>query len=202
MNNLADKKRSARIYSVIFSAVLWLMFGGFCLGQTAPPKSDVVHIVSDRLEAYQLQRQIVFIDNVVARQGELTIRGDQMTIFYREKGNPESDDEDLGGRIDRIVVEGSVRITQKKVIATGEHAVYFKAENKLVLTGQPRVEQGKDFIQGEKITLFLDTEKSIVEGGPSGPVEATIYSSARGGPVDRGSTKGVGSSGKDRQPGG
>ena len=63
--------------------------------------------------------------------------------------------------------------------------VYFSEENKVVLTGKPRVEQGKDSIQGEKITLFLDTDKSVVEGGPSRPVEATIYSSSSGGLVDR-----------------
>jgi len=184
VSHLIHKKWTWSIHSLIFLIVSWLLFGTLCLGQTRESESDFVHIVSDRLEAYQLKRQVVFIGNVVARQGELTIRGERMTIFYMDKKTPEATEGNLTGRIDRVEVDGNVRIAQNKILATGEHAVYFDRENKVVLTGQPRVERGKDFIQGDKITLFLDSEKSVVEGGPSGPVEATIYSSASGGIVD------------------
>ena len=112
-----------------------------------------------------------------------------MTIYYLEKGNPKPNKEGLAGKLDRIEVDGGVHITQKTIVATAEHVVYFDEENKIVLTGKPRVERGKDSIQGDKITLFLDSEKSVVEGGPSRPVEATIFSTSRGGPVDRASDK-------------
>jgi len=163
---------------------MWLLSSGLSHGQTAAPKDAPVHIVSNRLEAYQQQRKVIFIGNVVAKQGEITIQGDRLTIFYLERENPEPNEEGLAGKIERIEVDGNVRITQKNVVATGEHVVYFNEENKIVLTGKPRVERGKDFIEGEKITLFLDTEKSVVEGGPSRPVEATIFSSSGGGSVD------------------
>ena len=203
MNKLVNKKWPGRIYLVVILAMLALLFSWLCRAEAAPPKkSDVVRIVSDRLEAYEQQRQVIFIGNVVAKQGELTILGDRMTIFYLEGENPESDDEGLAPKIDKIMVEGSVRITQKNVVATGERAVYFSAENKVVLTGEPKVHQDKNFIQGDKITLFLDSEKSIVEGGPSGPVEATIYRSASGGPVDRSSVTGEGKSGRGSDTGG
>jgi lipopolysaccharide export system protein LptA len=180
-----------------------LLFSWLIRAEAAPQtKDDVVRIVSDRLEAYEQQRQVIFIGNVVAKQGELTILGDRMTIFYLAVENPESSDEGLAAKIDRIMVEGSVRITQKNVVATGERAVYFSEENKVVLTGEPKVQQDKNFIQGDKITLFLDSEKSIVEGGPSGPVEATIYRSASGGPIDRASATGEGISGSGSDTGG
>jgi len=184
------KNKDAKIYkpcrhSVIVLAIAWLLFGGLSHGQAKAPEDAPIHIVSDSLEAYQQQQRVVFIGHVVAKQGELTIRGDRMTVFYLEQAHPESDEERLAGKIDRVEVDGNVHITQKKVVATGDRVVYFSEENKIVLTGKPRVERGKDFIQGEKITLFLDSEKSVVEGGPSQPVEATIYSSSSGGLVDR-----------------
>jgi lipopolysaccharide export system protein LptA len=190
VNNLIVKKGKTYTYSVIVLAIVWLLFGGLSQGQSATPKDGPVHIVSDRLEAYQQQQKVIFIGNVVAKQGELTIRGDRMTIFYLERKNPQPDEEGLGGKVERIEVDGGVHITQKKIVATGEHVVYFNEENKIILTGEPRVEQGKDSIQGEKITLFLDTEKSVVEGGPSRPVEATIYSSSSGGSFVGASDKG------------
>ena len=203
MNTLVYNKWPGRIWLVVSLALVALLFSWLFRAEAAPQtKDDVVHIVSDRLEAYEQQRQVIFIGNVIAKQGELTILGDRMTIFYLEGENPESNDGGLGARIDKIMVEGSVRITQKNVVATGERAVYFDEENKVVLTGEPKVQQDKNFIQGDKITLFLDSEKSIVEGGPSGPVEATIYRSESGGPVDRSSVTGEGKSGSGRDTGG
>ena len=176
MKTLVYKKWPNRIYLVVSLAMVGLLVGWLFRAEAAPQtKDNVVRIKSDRLEAYEQQQQVIFIGNVVAKQGELTILGDRMTIFYLKGENPKSNDEGVGTKIDRIMVEGSVRITQKNVVATGERAVYFDEENKVVLTGEPRVQQDKDFVQGDKITLFLDTEKSIVEGGPSGPVEATIF---------------------------
>lgn len=190
MNNLVVKKCKTCTHSVIVLAIMWLLFSGLSHGQTKAPKDAPVHIVSDRLEAYQQQQKVIFIGNVVAKQGELTIRGDRMTIFYKEKENSQPNEEGLTEQLDRIEVDGGVHISQKEIVATGEHVVYFNEENKIVLTGKPRVERGKDSIQGDKITLFLDTEKSVVEGGPSRPVEATIYSSSSGGLVDGASDKG------------
>ena len=190
MNNLVLKKCKRYTYSIFLLASGWLLFSGLGHGQTEAPKDAPVHIVSDRVEAYQEQRKVIFIGHVVAKQGELTIRGDRMTVFYLNKENSQPNDEGLAGKVERIEVDGGVHISQKKIVATGEHVVYFSEENKVILTGNPRVEQDKDFIQGDKITLFLDTEKSVVEGGPSRPVEATIYSSGSGGFVDGASDKG------------
>lgn len=182
--------------------MLGLLFTALFQVQAAPAKRDTIHIVSDRLEAYQQKQQVIFIGHVVAKQGELTIRGDRMTIFYLEDKPAEAKDDDLGGSVERIDVEGNVRITHKNTLATGQHAVYYRSENKFVLTGKPRVQQKENFIQGDKITHFLDSEKSIVEGGPSGPVEATIFSTASGGSVDRSSAAGDGESGTDGNTGG
>jgi lipopolysaccharide export system protein LptA len=160
-----------------------------------PPDSETVHIVSDRLEARQQQRQVIFSGHVVATQGDLTIKGDRMTIFYLEGGGDQTGTNDLGQKVDRIVVEGNVRILQRDRLATGGRAVYYRSENKVVLTGNPRIRRDKDFVQGQRITLFLDSEKSIVEGGPSKPVEATIYSPVPKDSVDRSKREGGGSSG-------
>ena len=136
MNALVYKKWPDLICLVVSLATVALLFSWLCRVEAAPQtKDDGVHIVSDRLEAYEQQRQVIFIGNVVAKQGELTILGDRMTIFYLEGENHESNDKGLGAKIDKIMVEGSVRITQKNVVATGERAVYFDEENKVILTG-------------------------------------------------------------------
>jgi lipopolysaccharide export system protein LptA len=126
----------------------------------------------------------------------LTIKADRMTVFYLDKDGDQVDAGDLGARLDKIVIEGNVRISQKDSLATGRQAIYYRSDNKVVLTGEPRVQRGKDVIKGNSITVFIDSEKSIVEGGPSGPVEAIIFSpGGLGGSVDQDSVGGRANSG-------
>ena len=157
-----------------------------------PDKAEPIHITSNQVEAFQQQHQVVFSGHVVATQKDIVVRGDKMTVFYADKGQGDAKGSDLGGgSVDKIVVEGNVQITQGERVATGKVATYYRADNKVVLTGDPRVVRNQDSIQGERITLFLDSEKSIVESGPSGRVQATIYSSGPKGAAD-GSKSGEG----------
>ena len=157
-----------------------------------PDKAEPIHITSDQVEAFQQQHQVVFSGHVVATQKDIVVRGDKMTVFYVDKGPGDAKGSDLGGgSVDKIVVEGNVQITQGERVATGKVATYYRADNKVVLTGDPRVVRNQDSIQGDRITLFLDSEKSIVESGPSGRVQATIYSSGPKGAAD-GSKSGEG----------
>lgn len=164
--------------------------------------ADVIRITSDRLEANQQERQVTFVGNVVATKGDLKIQGDRMTIHYREGLAAERNNHNLAESVDRAAVDGNVRIFRKNTLVTAEHAVYYLSENKIVLTGEPRVQRDKDFIQGSSITYFLDSEKSIVEGGPAGPVEATIYGAERVASSDKSSGERAGRSGTDSDEGG
>jgi lipopolysaccharide export system protein LptA len=173
-------------------------------GGAAAQEDSVVRIQSDRLDADQRQQQVVFQGNVVARQGDLTIQGDRLTVFYLKEDAAEVKADNLARRVDRIVVEGNVRISQRDCVATGEHAVYHRSENKVVLTGQPEVRRERDVISGTSITLFLASQKSVVEGGPSGPVEATIFTPEEegGGFIDEGSAEATGHSATESGEGG
>jgi lipopolysaccharide export system protein LptA len=167
-----------------------------------PEQSEPIHITSDRVEAFQQQRQVIFIGHVVATQKDTTIWGDKMTVFYAEKNPGAKQSSDLGGPVDHIVVEGNVRITQGDRVATSEVATYYQADNKVILTGHPRATRNQDIITGERIIYFLDSDKSIVESGPSGRVQATLHSgNPQGAPVGS-KGEGKGSSTAAGDPGG
>ncbi|NLI31788.1 MAG: hypothetical protein GX422_03240 [Deltaproteobacteria bacterium] len=82
-------------------------------------------------------------------------------------------------KIDRIEVEGNVRISQRDKLATSEKAVYYHQEQKIVLMGRPVVSQGKDKVQGRLITLYIAQGKSVVEGGEETPVQAVLHPSRK-----------------------
>ena len=124
-----------------------------------------IDIRSDRLEANDAKKQMRFIGNVVAKQGDLTIYAQEITLYYSEGG----------GDIDRVEALRDVRIVQGEKVATGQKGVFHNREAKIVLTGSPRVNQGQDFISGEQITVFINEERSEVLGQEGGRVNAVFH---------------------------
>jgi lipopolysaccharide export system protein LptA len=148
-------------------------------GKTAPGKilqSDApLRIASDRMEANQNDKTILFEGHVVVQQDDLTITGKRLTVYTAEDRKNAAAPSTMVDKIDRIEVEGDVTISQKDKVATSERAVYYHEEQKIVLSGQPSVVQGEDRIQGRLITLLLAQGKSIVEGGAETPVQALLH---------------------------
>lgn len=124
-----------------------------------------IDIRSDRLEANDAKKQMRFVGNVVAKQGDLTIYAQEVTLYYSEGS----------GEVDRVEALRDVRIVQGEKVATGQKGVFFNREAKIVLTGSPRVNQGEDFISGEKITVFINEERSEVSGQEGGRVNAVFH---------------------------
>lgn len=144
-----------------------------------PPKilqsDSPLRIASDRMEAHQKERTILFEGNVVVQQDDLTITGRKLWVYAAEGGQDPADQSAMVDRIDRIEVEGEVKITQQDKVALADKAVYYHNENKIVLSGHPSVSQGEDTIQGRLITLLLAEGRSIVEGGAQAPVQAVLH---------------------------
>lgn len=144
-------------------------------------KSDSpLHIASDRMEVRQRDRTIVFQGHVVVRQDDLTITGNQLKVTAaRVDPSIRNDQSAIVDKIDRIEVEGGVKITQREKQATADKAVYYHQEQKIVLLGNPVVSQGLDKVQGRLITLYIAEGKSVVEGGEQTPVQALLHPSRK-----------------------
>lgn len=149
---------------------LLLLLAGFTSAADKMPtgsydSSQPINITSDRLEADDAARQVKFLGNVVARQGEVVIYSAVLTLFYSE-GSKE---------IDRVEADRDVRIVQGDRVATGDKAVFYQADGRIVLTGNARVHQGADFVEGDVITVLLGEEKSVVHGREGSRVNAVFH---------------------------
>ncbi|TYO99507.1 lipopolysaccharide export system protein LptA [Geothermobacter ehrlichii] len=153
------KRRFCLIFLVCLLAVPCPVPAADAFNRDAP-----LEITSDRLEADDVSKTVVFIGHVVGRQDDLTIHAGRLTVHYRQ-----------GRQIRTIVAEEDVRIIQGERVATGQKAVFDRQEATIVLTGDPRVNQGKDFVAGERITVFLDEKRSLVEGGEKERVRALFH---------------------------
>lgn len=130
-------------------------------------KSEPIYITSDRMEADRQKNVLVYIGQVVAIQGEMTLRSDKLTTYF---------DPDLQ-QIKEAIAEGKqVRMTQGDRIATGTRAVFDGVAQTVTMTGKPIVRQGNSEIAGSKITYFMVEDRVIVESGKDvNRVTGTIF---------------------------
>jgi lipopolysaccharide export system protein LptA len=126
-----------------------------------------ITIKSNELSADNKGKTAVFTGKVVAKQGDLTIFCDKMTVYYGT----------VKGDVDKIEADGNVRIVQENRTGLSAHAVYDSRAGKITLTGgNPKVMQASDTVSGEIITYFINDERSSVTGGR---VEATIHPTSK-----------------------
>jgi len=153
--------------------LICLLFGLLVVGSSLPvvaqdlsggPSREPVKITADRLEADDTARILKFAGNAVARQGDVSIASDQLTIEYLAEDR----------QLKQITAEGNVKIVQGGRVATGQRAVYDRLQEQIILSGSPVVTEGPNSVRGDEIILFMDGRRSLVKGGSSGRVQATF----------------------------
>lgn len=128
-----------------------------------------ITIKASQLSTDNKARVAVFTGKVVAKQGDITIFSDKLTVYYDDQGNTKNE-------VHKIEADGNVRIVQLNRIGIAAHAVYDNKEGKITLTGgNPRVTQGTDSTTGKIITYLIDDERSIVTGDVGAPVVTIIH---------------------------
>ncbi len=134
----------------------------------------IIH--SNTLEVDQNLRVIVFKGKVRARSEDMVVDCQKMIVYYLANPNRENDSNLESNRIEKIVALGDVVINRfDGGMAQAGKAVFYQDEEKVVLTENPMVKQGLDFVEGHRITMFLNENRSIIEGGETKRVKATIF---------------------------
>ncbi|MCA9422490.1 MAG: hypothetical protein KC592_15830 [Nitrospira sp.] len=152
---------------MIFAIILVLVP---LVGRGEEQKTSTV-ITSNTMTASSEKNQAIFQGSVKMVQGELVVYSDVMIVNFKEKPSSGSSasasgtKSESGKEIDYIEAKGRVRIIKGDSRATSQHALYYKAEEKVILTGSPVAWQTGTKISGPKMTMFLKENRSVVEGG-------------------------------------
>jgi lipopolysaccharide export system protein LptA len=133
-------------------------------------KSIPIVITSTRLTYADNERKAHFDGDVVAKGADITITAKKMDAFLQARG---SANQPLSGagKLDKIVAQEQVVITQSGRRATGDLLTYTAPDDKFVLTGGPPsifdAEHGK--ITGVSLTFFRHDDRVLVEGNNLSP---------------------------------
>ncbi len=125
--------------------------------------TEPIHIEAARMESDQRQGSVSFAGEVEATQGDLIIRAEQMTVYYRKAGDTGSPAGSVSKSIENLKASGNVKIIKQDWLASGDRMEFETKGRKVVLTGNTKVWQGNNTVTGDKVILYLDEGKSVVE---------------------------------------
>jgi len=161
-----------------------------CLAQSVPNKDrssafgtlgsnkEPIKIDADRLDVFDRESRAIFAGNVVAVQGDSTMKCTTLTVYYEQNRNtagagpaaPAGGGQ--GESIKRIECKGPVTIVSKTQVATGDNATFDRVANRVLLTGNVALSDGPNVTRGERIVYDLNTGVANVETAPGGRVRA------------------------------
>ena len=148
----------------LFTAVILFGFSLPVAAENAENDSQI-KISSDRLEAEEKKQTVTFYGSVQARKADMVIYADKMTLFY-SSGE--------GEKIDRIEIDGRMRIVQDDRVATADQGVFRNREGRILLSGNAEVHQGGNSIVGDEIIYYLNESRSEVKSQPNSRVNAVF----------------------------
>jgi lipopolysaccharide export system protein LptA len=134
---------------------------------------EPIQIDADRLEVFSKEQRAIYSGNVIAVQGDTTIKSAQMIVFYDRQSSPNGQpaaqpaaaEGEGGTALRRVEAKGGVTVISKDQVATGNEGVFDRSSNKIVLTGNVALSQGENVTKGEKLIYDTETGIAIVESG-------------------------------------
>jgi lipopolysaccharide export system protein LptA len=170
-----------RLRSIFFPAGLTvlLLSAMALLAQAAPGFSQKtpIHIEADRMTSLEKQRAVVFSGHVKARQGELLINSDEMTVYHAEQKAAGPGEGAAQAQIDKMYAKGHVKIVQNDFVATGDEAEYFSDTGKVVITGNAKIIQNNNMVTGHRVEMDLNQGSTVIvpDEGKQGRVKGYFY---------------------------
>ena len=135
-----------------------------------------VSIDAAKLEYFDKEQKLVYSGNVIAKQGEATLRASTLIIFLNSSATQGAEPAapatpgTNNNQIKKMEATGPVTIVSKDQVGTGDHGIYEKAENKVYLIGNVTLSQGGNIIKGlkdSKLIYDLTTSQAQIAGGVS-----------------------------------
>jgi len=149
--------------------------------QAAPAdgKDAPISVEADHMTLLEKANSILFTGAVDARQDDVRIRTDKMTVYYtpEEKGKTAVSAGGGGKRkVEKMVCVGNVEITRGDWLGTSKEMTYLAKERQVHLVGNAKAWQGQNMVSGDQIIYYIDEQRSeVVGGGKPGRVNMTIH---------------------------
>jgi lipopolysaccharide export system protein LptA len=163
-------------------------------------RDQPIQIEAATLEMRDKKKEATFSGNVKVVQGDTTMTSKTLVVFYDSTPAPAPAANSKAGSakaapmpaaapgpggassIRKLEARGSVVVTQKDQVVTGDTAVFDTKTNLITMLGGIVLTQGKNVLRGDRLLVDMTTGVSRVESD-SGRVQGLFQSSGQGGPA-------------------
>lgn len=112
-----------------------------------PPEAlKPIDVDADVFEVSGKEKRGLFRGNVVARQGDVTIRASRVEAFYSKTLSA----------IVKAVADGGVTVTTGAKVGKADKAEFNNEQRTIVLTGEPRLWEEGSVLEGRQIVFHVD----------------------------------------------
>lgn len=115
-----------------------------------------VDVAADRVEVQTRADRAIFSGNVIARQADLTLNAQRVSLAYTSTG---------GTQIQRIDATGGVTVRSPSETAQGQYAIYDINSRLITLLGGVTLTRGESQLRGGRLVLDLTSGRVVVDGG-------------------------------------
>jgi lipopolysaccharide export system protein LptA len=199
---------SSRSFATATFALALIAAGGACAqgAMTGVPnamqgfsqnRDQPIQIEAASLEMRDKKKEATFAGNVKVVQGDTTMTSKTLVVFYDSNSAPatpppanpkaaksapiQSATPGPGGSssIRRLEAKGTVVVTQKDQVVTGETAIFDTRANLITMTGGVVLNQCKNVLRGDRLKVDMTTGVSRVESD-SGKVQGMFDQGSQG----------------------
>jgi lipopolysaccharide export system protein LptA len=154
-------------------------------------RDQPIQIEAASLEMIDKKKEATFTGNVKVVQGDTTMKSKTLVVFYDSAGSAapaasakapiQSATPGPGGSssIRRLEAKGSVEVTQKDQVVTGQTAIFDTATNLITMKGGVVLTQCANVLRGDRLVVDMTTGVSRIESD-SGKVQALLAQSGAG----------------------
>ena len=119
-----------------------------------PEAKKPIEILADSMEWNKQLGQAIAIGNAKAIQGETTIEANKIIAVLSD---------DNSQQIKELQATGKVVFLKDKQLATGDKAIYYLNEEKIIITGNVELKRDGNIIKGEKLIIDFLTGLSRMD---------------------------------------
>ncbi len=124
-----------------------------------------IQIEADHMSSTEKTNTVLFTGNVDAKQKDVRIRSNEMTVYYtppaKSAGKKATK---TGQQVEKLICTGNVEVSKKEWLGTSNRMIYLAKERQVILIENAKAYQGQNMVSGEKIIYYLDEGRSEVVG--------------------------------------
>jgi lipopolysaccharide export system protein LptA len=174
-----DRAPNVKLFAIVMAVTL--LAGVGALAQQGPSnplqgfstnRDKPVNIKAASLEVRDKEKFATFTGDVHVVQGDTDMRCKTLVVYYEDSSKDSKDAVKTAqpgpagsSQIRRMEARGSVVVSQKDQIATGDRGDFDMRTNTVVLSGKVVVTKGQDVMRGERLVVNLTDGVSRMEGG-------------------------------------